>query len=223
MFDSQQLAFDSFLLGYKHGVYVFVSDSCDACVRYKQELEYINNCYLYIVETPMIKQQAILEKLTGRSVFPQTVGYFDNQIKFARAGIEFEKQQSEIILPFLSQFPKEPMTEAEIEERIQKQKNRCLLTLYAFSTDIDEETRNKTVLKGASLNEFAIDISKVGVGLPDSERERLIEGQYHTARLVVYKHKDKPSQLGDFERSIVMGYASVNPEIQFIVRDLENE
>ena len=201
MFDSQQLAFDSFLLGYKHGVYVFVSDSCDACVRYKQELEYINSCYLYIVETPMIKQQAILEKLTGRSVFPQTVGYFDNQIKFARAGIEFEKQQS--------------------EERIQKQKNRCLLTLYAFSTDIDEATRNKTVLKGASLNEFAIDISKVGVGLPDSERERLIEGQYHTARLVVYKHKDKPSQLGDFERSIVMGYASVNPEIQFIVRDLE--
>lgn len=217
-----QLAFETFLLGYKHGVYIFVSDACEACARYQQEISYIDNPFLFVVETPMVKQQAILEKLTGRSVFPQTVGFVDNQIKFARTGIEFEKQQTEILLPFLDTFPKEPLTEAEIEERIKKQRNRCLLTLYAFSKDIPEDKRKELVLHGASLNEFAIDISHVGEGLPDSERERLLEGQYHTCRLVVYKLKDKPSTLNDFEQRIVMGYAAVNREITFTVRDIED-
>ena len=50
MFDSQKLAFENFVLGYKHGVYVFTKDGCRACEDYKKEIEWINNSYLYFVE-----------------------------------------------------------------------------------------------------------------------------------------------------------------------------
>lgn len=220
MNDSQKISFDDFLLGYKHGLYVFTKDSCDACVRYKKDLEWIESCYLYFVETPLIKQEAILEKLTGRSTFPQTVAYEDNQIKFVRTGVEFDKQQVEILLPFLKKLGTEPLTPEEIERRIQKQKNRCLLTLYVFSKDIPEEKRKELVLKGAEINEFAIDVSHVGEGLPDSERERLLEGQYHSCKLALFKPTGQQSTLGDFEQRIVLGFAAVNQEITFEVRDV---
>ena len=219
MFDSQKLSFENFLLGWKHGCYVFVKDNCSWCEKYKKEIEYIDSCFLFFVEVTTVKEMAILEKLTGRSAYPQTVGYFDNEIKFARTGVEFELQQAEVILPFLKQFPDKPLSEAEIQKRIEKHKNRCLLTYYVFGSDVDEATRQKLILAGAALNEFAIDISKVGIGLPNDERERLLESQYHTCRMVVYKNKE---QLDAFEQRIVMGYAAVNQEITFEVRSIDD-
>ena len=219
MFDSQKLSFENFLLGYKHGLYIFVQDNCSWCEKYKKEIEYIDSCYLYIVEVTTTKERAILEKISGRSVYPQTVGFVDNEIKFARTGVEFEKQQAEVILPFLKQFPDKPLSQAEIDKRIQKQKNKCMLTYYVFGEDVDEDTRKKLILEGASKNEFAIDISKVGIGLDDNERERLLESQYHTCRMVVYK---KEAQLDTFSQRIVMGYAAVNQDITFDVRQLDD-
>ena len=94
-----------------------------------------------------------------------------------------------------------------------------MLTYYVFGSDVDEATRQKLILDRAALNEVAIDVSKVGVGLPNDERERLLESQYHTCRMVVYKNKE---QLDAFEQRIVMGYAAVNQEITFEVRSIDD-
>lgn len=221
MFDTQKISFDNFALGYKHGVYVFVKDACDWCKRYKQEIEYINNHYLFIVEVMTAKQEELLNKILGReTVFPITVGYVDNVIKFAKTGVQWEEQQAKEILPFLKQFGNVPLSEAEIERRIEKQKNRCMLTYYVFPSNATDEERAEWINeKAAAFNELPIDVSCVGVSLPNDERERMLESQYASAKMVVFK-KGEHSTLAPFENKIMLGYAIANQEVKFITRDI---
>ena len=48
---------------------------------------------------------------------------------------------------FLKQFPDKPLPKDEIQRRIEKQKNRCLLTYYIFPQDISEEKRTELINK----------------------------------------------------------------------------
>ena len=220
MFDTQKISFDDFALGYKHGVYIFTTDACDWCKRYKQEIEYINNHYLYFVEVQTTRQMDLLEKIVGKSAYPITAGFVDNVLKFSRTGVEWEEQQAKIILPFLKQFGNAPLSEAEIQKRIEKQKNKCMLTLYVFPTNADEADRamwNERLC--AEYNETPIDVSSVGGQLPDEEKERLLEGLYATAKMVVFR-KGEHSTLGPFENKIMLGYAIANQEVKFITRDI---
>lgn len=222
LFDSQKISFDDFALGYKHGVYVFVKDSCDWCRRYEKEIRYINNRFLYIVEVATVKQESVLEKILNRSVaFPLTVGVVDNSVKFCRTGVQWEEQQAKEILPFLKQFGDVPLTRDEISRRIAKQKNRCMLTYYVFPTNVTEEERSEWIDElAASWNELPIDVSRVGVRLPDSERERMLESQYATVKMVVFRKGDRAT-LAPFENRIMIGYATINQEVKFTVRDIE--
>ena len=221
MFDTQKISFDDFAFNYKHGVYVFVKDACDWCKRYKQELEYINNHYLKVVEVATAKQEELLDKILGRqTAFPITVGYVDNVIKFAKTGVQWEEQQAKEILPFLKQFGTVPLSEAEIQRRIEKQKNRCMITYYVFPSNVTEEERAEWVeKKAAAFNELPIDVSKVGIRLSEEERERMLESQYTSAKMVVFRKGDH-STLAPFENKIMLGYAIANQEVKFITRDI---
>lgn len=224
MFDTQKISFDDFAFGYKHGVYVFVKDACDWCKRYKQEIAYINNHYLFIVEVATAKQEELLDKILSRqTAFPITVGYVDNAIKFVRTGVQWEAQQAKEILPFLKQFGDVPLTSSEIQRRLEKQRNRCMLTYYVFPTSATVDERNAWIeKKAASYNELPIDVSSVGTELPDSERERMLESQYTSAKMVVFIKGDH-STLAPFENKIVLGYAIANQEVKFITRDIAED
>lgn len=224
MFDTQKISFDDFAFGYKHGVYVFVKDACDWCKRYKQEIEYINNHYLYVVEVATAKQEELLDKILARqTAFPITVGYVDNVIKFAKTGVQWEEQQAKEIIPFLKQFGDVPLSDAEIQRRLEKQRNRCMLTYYVFPSNVTDEERKAWVEKKcASFNELPIDISTVGIGLSEDERERMLESQYTSAKMVVFK-KGEHSTLAPFENKIMLGYAIANQEVKFITRNITED
>ena len=121
MFDSQKINFDDWLLGYKHGTYIFTSDSCHLCQEYKKSIEYINNHYLYFVEVNTEQQKEVLSKTMRRSALPMTACYKDNNLQFVRLGQLFDLQMKEI-LEFLKDFPKEPLTKQEILEKIEDAK-----------------------------------------------------------------------------------------------------
>lgn len=218
MFDAQKISFETFVLGYKHGVYVFSQDSCQACKDYQKELDYINNYYLYFVEVHSMKEMALVEKILGRSAFPITAGFEDNVLKFARVGIEYEKQQREIILPFLKKFGDRPLSPSEVEARVRKQKNKCMLTYYVFPPNVSDELRSKVMNSAGKYNELPIDISTVAPECSNDERERMLESQYATAKMVVFENGNN---LDAFAMRIVVGYAAVNQDIKFIMRKLD--
>lgn len=221
MFDSQKLSFQNWLLGYKHGVYVFVSDSCEICNDYKKELEFINNCYLYIVEVSTNKEKEILSKLIDRTAFPATVAYKDNQIEFIKMGMLFDTQMHEI-LDYLKPFGEKPLSDYEIQQRIEKQKNRCILSYYVFPNDATEEEKQQWMVKAEEYNELPIDIETVGIGLPNDKRERMLEGSYHFCKLIVFTSETEFSNYtySEFQNSIIIGYSLKNKDVKFQKRKL---
>lgn len=222
MLDSQKISFETFLLDYKHGVYVFTQDTCQSCQDYKKEIEWINNSYLYFVEVTTEKEKEILYKIIDRHTFPQTVAYLDNEIKFIRAGILYERSWQEIDT-FLKSFGDVPLSDKEKEIRLEKQKNRCLLTYYILPTDLTQEERTKIINSCINYNELPIDIDTICVGLSNKDREHILEGSYHFAKLVYWKRKGVSNLYNytSFSQNILLGYTNINQEVTFITRDIE--
>ena len=217
MLDSQKLSFENFLMGLKHGVYIFTKDGCQACEDYKREIAWENSCFLYIVETTTEEERNILAKLVGRNGFPVTVGYWENEIKFVDTGIKYEKDWVQIH-KFLERFPTKPLTIQETQTIIEKQKNRCLLTYYAIPEKITGSDRQAIIDRGYTYNEFPIDIDSVCPSVPNNERERMLEGCYHFAKLVLWKG----GPYSNFTNDIILDYTIHNQEITFIERDLDD-
>ena len=221
MFDSQKLSFENFVMGYKHGVYIFTSDSCRVCQDYKRDIEWINNCFLYFVDVNTEEEKSILAKIIDRTALPATVAYLDNEIKFIRMGEVFEADWIEFD-QFLKQFPDKPLPRDEIQRRIDKQKNRCLLTYYIFPQDISEEKRTELMNKSHEYNELPIDIDRLCIGVDNKEKERMLEGSYHFAKLVLWKDPNANiSNYSSFANDILIGYTNANQEIKFLQRNME--
>lgn len=222
MLDSQKIALEEFLLGYKHGVYVFTRDACQSCQDYKREIEYINNCYLYFVEVSTEQEISIVNKIIDRQTFPQTVAYLDNEIKFIRPGILFEESWKEID-KFLKTFGDVPLPDDEVERRIERQKNRCLLTYYILPSDLTSSEKEQILNSAVTYNELPIDVDSLCPTLPNEERERMLEGSYHFAKLVYWRRKESTNLFNytSFSQNILLGYTNINQEVKFITRDIE--
>ena len=144
----------------------------------------------------------------------------DNEIKFIRMGHVFEADWIQFH-EFLKQFGDKPLPQDEIRRRIERQKNRCLLTYYIFPQDISEDKRNELMNKANTYNELPIDVDRFCVGIDRKERERMLEGSYHFAKLVLWKDTNaKVSNYSPFANDIILGYTNVNQEIKFIQRDV---
>lgn len=202
-------------------MYIFTSDSCRVCQDYKRDIEWINNCFLYFVEVNTEEEKSILAKIIDRTALPATVAYLDNEIKFIRMGEVFEADWIEFD-QFLKQFPDKPLPKDEIQRRIEKQKNRCLLTYYIFPQDISEDKRTELINKAHEYNELPIYIDRLCVGVDKKERERMLEGSYHFAKLILWKDPQASvANYSPFANDILIGYTNVNQEIKFIQRDIE--
>ena len=221
MFDSQKLAFDKFLLSYKHGIYIFTDDACHICQDYKQSIEYINNAYLYFVEVSTDSERKILADMLERTIFPLTVCFKDNKLKYVKPGQLFDTQL-EPIFEDLKEFGDNPLSDAEIAERIQKEKTKCHLTYYIFSPSISDEDKEKVMSKAIEFNELPLDIDTVGTLLTLDQREHMLEGQMPFSKLVIIKD-NKSNIFSNLAQKILIDYAAVKgPETKFEVRLIEN-
>ena len=221
MFDSQKINFDDWLLGYKHGTYVFTSDSCHLCQEYKKSIEYINNHYLYFVEVNTEKQKEVLSKTMRRSALPMTACYKDNNLQFVRLGQLFDLQMKEI-LEFLKDFPKEPLTKQEILEKIEDAKKQCKFAYYLFTQTTTEDERQKIIQKSFGFHEIPVDIERISPNLDKNDRIKQLKGEIPFVKLVIFKD-GRSSAVSEFGQAIMMEFANLksNPNANqdtFVVR-----
>lgn len=221
MFDSQKLNFDKFLLSYKHGIYIFTDDACHVCEDYKQSIEYINNSYLYFVEVSLDSERKILADMLERTVFPLTVCFKDNKLKYVKPGQLFDTQL-EPVFKDLKEFGDHPLSDQEIAERIKKEQTKCLLTYYIFAPTISTEDKEKIMNKSIEYNELPLDIDTVAPALTLQQREHILEGQLPFSKLVLIKD-NKTNIFSNLAQKILIDYVAVKgPEARFEVRMLDN-
>lgn len=220
MFDSQKLSFESFLLNYKHGVYVFVSDSCQVCVDYKLSIEHINNKNLYIVEVLTKDEKTALARLINRTAFPSTVAFKDNQIEFVRMGMLFETQLLEFF-DFLKEIGDEPLSDEEIKKRLDKENRKCVLSYYIFPYDITDEARNEHMLKSIEYNEMPIDVDMFVKDMSYEDKLHMLDSNLFDINLVIFD--DNNSSMNKYTKlgqKIIINYVAINREKKFIKRDV---
>lgn len=130
-------------------------------------------------------------------------------------GIIFEKDWIEV-QKFLDKFPPNPLPQDEIQRRIEKQKNRCILTYYIIPQEIQGTDRQAILNKAIEFNELPIDVDSLCPDLPSKERERMLEGSYHFAKMVLWGK----GPYSNFASDIIMGYSIANQDITFIEREV---
>lgn len=186
MFDSQKLGFRNFLTSYKHGIYVFTKDACHICTDYKESISYINNAYLYFVEVNTDKEEEIVYELTQRRIFPLTVCYKDNKLKYVKPGQLFDLQLEEIYKD-LKEFGDNPLSQDEIQKRILAEESKCLLSYYAFAPDCTDDDKQLIMKMAIDFNELPIDIETIGPGLSDEQKLHMLEANMPFAKFVMFK------------------------------------
>lgn len=219
MLDSQKISFDEFLLGYKHGVYVITSDSCDICAKYKDTIEYINNAYLYFVDVVTKEQRDAVYKLTQRSAFPLTAVFWDNELDYVRLGQLFELQLTEIF-ESLKKYGDKPLSVEEKNRRLTALNSRCKLTYYVLPPNCDPDIKNRLFEKGYDFSELPIDVDSVCPGLPEDKRLHMLEGNFPFAKLVIYKDKDT-NIFTQFAQKTIMAYTGRAKSVEFVIRNIE--
>lgn len=160
----KKINFESFLTTFRHGIYVFVNDSCQACTDYAKTLEKIDSDYLYIVECILSSEKEIVKKMFNKLVFPLTVTIDKYEIKSVEPGILFEKQL-QVILKELQYFENTKLTDSEINDISNHYNNKCFNTFYMAPKNIDQtliETRLKELkYVGLAFFDFNISMNKL--------------------------------------------------------------
>lgn len=221
MFDSQKLSVNSFINGYKHGIYVFIDDACSICQDYKQSIEYINNAYLYFVEVSVESQREQIRKILDRSIFPMTACFRDNKLKYVRPGQLFDLQLEEIFKD-LKTFGDKPLPPEEIERRLEAERTKCLLSYYVFMPSISDSDKEAVMKEAIKYNELPIDIDTFLPYLSDEKRLHILEGEIDHAKLVIIK--DNITNIASpFCQKLTISYAAINNnDMKFEVRQLSD-
>lgn len=171
MFDDQKMSTRDFVLGVRNGVYVFVTDACEFCRDYRKDIEKIDNHYLKIVEAATDEDKKVIWAMLDRVGFPLTAGYWENELKFVERGQRFGNDFDKIV-KFLERFPKEPMTEQEMEKLKKDVSRQFSLSLYVFPPETPISARNDALCAANHYDEIAIDVD-MHLGLPMDTEERV--------------------------------------------------
>ena len=220
MFDSQKLSFQKFFFSYKHGIYVLTSDACHICQDYKESISYINNANLYFVEVITDEEEKLVDKLLQRTVLPLTACFKDNKLKYVKPGQLFDTQLEQIMSD-LKEFGDKPLSDIEIQKRIEKEKSKCELAYYMFCNTIDSDTKKKIIAKGIKYNELPIDVDTVAPELSLEEQEHLFEGQLPFAKLVIFKDGKSNMFSKLAQKLMIVAAATKGEEMKFDSRNTE--
>lgn len=221
MLESQKLSFQEFMLGYKHGIYVLTSDTCDICHKYKKTIEHINNANLYFVDVVTREEMDYAYKLLQRGSFPLTACFWENQLEYVRLGQLFDLQLEEIFAS-LKKFGDKPLTKEEKEQRLKAIRTRCELSYYVFPPDITDDKREILLNKAIDNNELPIDIERICPTLEPDKRFHLFEGNLPFAKLVIYKDENT-NIFNPFAQRVIMAYTTRVKDAKFIIRKVEDE
>lgn len=221
MFDSQRLSFEKFILGYKHGIYVFTEDTCHICKEYKDSISFINNANLYFVEVSLETEKKLIEQMLGRSVFPLTACFKDNKLSYVKAGQLFETQLQGIFAD-LKKFGDKPLSPDEIQKRLKKEETKCLLAYYVFSNSITADERRQVIEKAIKYNELPIDVDSMPENLTLEDRFHMLEYTLSLAKLVIFK-SSKSQLFSSLGQRIIIEYNSTHgTETKFDIRNISD-
>lgn len=221
MLDSQKMSFEKWLTSYKHGVYIFTSDTCSFCEDYKKSIEYVNNCYLYFVEVNKENEKKILAKHVKRTALPITARYKDNVCEKVQAGQLFETQLKEVF-EYLKPFGNVPLSNDEIKKRLDEQHNTCFPTFYVFPPDCPQETKNKIMNSCFDHRELPIDVDLIAPDLPLRTREFILKGQYYNTKLVIYRDA-KTNIFSPLAQSVILNYSQMKDNTELEIRMIDDE
>lgn len=210
MLDELKMSASSFILGLKHGVYVFVSDACDYCKAYKESLRFINNCNLHIVECVTDADKTAIFQLTGKSNLPVTASFVDNELQWATLGQLFMQDEGDeppepgtwtlnMVAKYVHDvFGDAPLSEEEVQKKIEKANKKCYFAYYVFPENISDEIRQRQLDNAFKYNELPIDLSEINkLNISEEEKEIMVLSNKAYATLVVFdmEHTDTYSPL----------------------------
>ena len=181
----KRLNTQSFLQSYKHGLYLFLSDSCAFCQDYKRDIERIDSPYLYIVEVVTEEEKQAIWDLLDRIGFPLTAGYLDDEIKFLERGQRFGNDFTELVKFLEECFPKTAMTEDELLKRQKAASKTFKLSLYVFPPEFDETSRKAALCASNRYEEIAIDVDEHH-GLPSDPETRVRALRKLAQKIVIF-------------------------------------
>lgn len=223
-----------FVLGLKHGVYVFVSDSCEFCKDYAESLKYIENCNLHIVECATDTDKSTVYQITGRSVLPITAAWYDNELQWVALGQLYSEEEGadplqegewsiDKVVKYLQEtFGDKPLTKEEIEEKTEACSKHCVPTYYVFPPNTSITAKRLAIEQAFKYNELPFDVDTVSSieNLSDKDRYIMLKSNIATFKLVVFDVA-KTSVYSDLANRLLADYMNSNMLTgKFEMRDL---
>lgn len=200
MFDHLKMSASQFILNLKHGVYVFVSDSCEFCKDYAESLKYIENCNLHIVECTTDTDKSAIYQITGRSVLPITAAWYDNELQWVTLGQLYVEEEgsdplqegewsiNKVVKYLQDTFGDKPLTTEEIAEKTEACSKHCIPTYYVFPPNTSTSVKRQMFEKAYEHNELPFDVDNVASieNLSDKDRYIMLKSNIATFKLVVF-------------------------------------
>lgn len=234
MFDHMKMSAKQFVLGLKHGVYVFVSDSCEFCKDYAESLKYIENCNLHIVECATDADKSTIYQITGRSVLPITAAWYDNELQWVALGQLYSEEEgadplqegewsiNKVVKYLQDTFGDKPLTKEEIAEKTEACSKHCVPTYYIFPPNTSVAAKRQAFEKAFEHNELPVDVDNVSSieKLSDKDRYIMLKSNIATFKLVVFD-VTKTSVYSDLANRLLADYMNGNMLTgKFEMRDL---
>ena len=234
MFDHMKMSASKFILGLKHGVYVFVSDSCEFCREYAESLQYVENCNLHIVECVTDEDKQTIYQITGRSVLPLTAAFYDNAIQWVAPGQLFMEEEGSDPLPegdwsinrvakyLQDTFGDKPLTPEQVAEKIKMIEKYCMPAFYVFPPNTPTAAKRMAIEKAFEHNELPVDIDTIAniENLSDKDKYIMLKSNLLMFKLVVFD-VTKTSVYSDLANKLIADYMSSNMlTAGFEMRDL---
>ena len=234
MFDHMKMSAEKFILGLKHGVYVFVSDSCEFCTEYAKSLTMVENCNLHIVECSTEADKTAIYQLTGRHVLPMTAAWVDNEMQWVALGqLFYEEDDSDPLEPgewslnkvakYLKEvFGDKPLTPEEVVEKIKMIEKHCMPAYYVFPPNTPTAAKRIAFEHAFEHNELPVDVDTISSieNLTDKDRYIMLKSNLQMFKLVIFDVA-KTSVYSDLANKLIADYMNSNMlTAGFEMRDL---
>jgi len=215
MFDSSKMSAKDFMLGLKHGVYVFVSDACHFCTSYKESLTMIDNANLHIVECVLEADKSAIYALTGKGSLPITASFIDNDLQWSTMGELFDMSDDphDWTLPKLARyleetFGRDPLKPEEVVQKLATIKQHCAFAYYVFPPNTSEEVRKKVMDQAFEKGEIPYDVDVIdAMNIDQHSKEIIATSNISSAKLVIFD-LNKTKEYSKLANYVIAAYAS---------------
>lgn len=232
MLDNMKMSAEHFVLGLKHGVYVFVSDSCEYCTAYADSLKFVENCHLHIVECITDADKQAVYQITGKGSLPVTAAFIDNEMQWAALGQLYTQDEGDdpiddttwtinkVVKYLQDTYGDKPLTNEEIVEKLARIKKHCVLAYYVFPPNTSAEIKQKQFNLAFEHNEVPIDVDSINMlSLSEKDKETMLKSNLMLIKLVIFDI-EKTEKYSDLANCLIVDYVSDRKTAPFEMRSL---